>query len=480
MTLRDEYPFYLAGRPEIPNLDLEVIDKYTGEVAARVAQASAEDLSRAIEFAEACSPALRAMKAYQRQDVLMHVVRRCQERADELAYTLCVEAGKPLKDARGEVSRLVDTFRIAAEESVRIGGEVMPLEISARGSGWRGMWKRVPIGPSAFITPFNFPLNLVAHKVAPALAIGCPFVLKPAPRTPIGAVILGEILAETDLPAGAFSVITTSNEDSSALVDDERLRLLSFTGSEKVGWMLKSRAKKKKVVLELGGNAATIVDRDADLNDAVERIVTGIFYQSGQSCISVQRLFVHEAVYDVFKTKLLDRVRQLKVGDPKLEDTFIGPVISDHDAERIVAWVQEAVDAGAKLLCGGGRSGLLVEATLLEAVPRGNLKLRNDEVFGPVAFLEPFSDFDEMIDVVNESRFGIHAGIFTRDLYRAMRAWDRLEVGGVLVGDSSSFRIDNMPYGGVKSSGVGREGVRFAIEDLSEIRMLAIREPATP
>ncbi|MEO1302000.1 MAG: aldehyde dehydrogenase family protein [Myxococcota bacterium] len=474
--LNDSYPFYIAGKPETPNRDIEVTDKYRGEVATRVARASKDDLNRAIDAAVAATKPMRNLKGYQRRDVLMHCVTRCQERAEELSLCLTIEAGKALKDSRGEVQRLIDTFRIAAEESVRVGGEVLPLDISDRGAQWQGMWKRVPIGPCAFITPFNFPLNLVAHKVAPALALGCPFVLKPALRTPVSAMVLGEILAETNLPTGAFSIVTTENEDSGALVDDERLRFLSFTGSEKVGWMLKSQARKKKVTLELGGNAAVIVDRDADLIDAIDRIITGIFYQSGQSCISVQRIFVHSDLYDAFRDGLVEKTRELVTGDPQDEKTFIGPVISEGDAKRIVAWVQEAVDAGATVLCGGGRDGVMVEPTLLEGMPSGDLKLREEEVFGPVAYLERFDEFDAVIETINESRFGIHAGIFTRDLYRAMQAWDELEVGGVLVGDSSSFRIDNMPYGGVKSSGVGREGVRFAIEDMSEVRMLAIRD----
>ena len=296
--LADSYPFYLAGKPEAPNADLVVTDKYTGEAATKVAMASAADIDRAIAAAVDAAEPMREMAPYERQAVLQHCVDRFTERAEELAMALCIEAGKPIKDARGEVSRLIDTFRIAAEESVRVDGEIPNLEISARARGYRGFVQRVPIGPCSFISPFNFPLNLAAHKVAPALAVGCPFVMKPASRTPIGALVIGEVLAETDLPAGGFSVLPCHRDGADLFTTDERFKLLSFTGSPGVGWDLKARAGKKPVVLELGGNAACIVDEDADLEDAVARLVFGAFYQSGQSCIGVQRILVHEAIYD--------------------------------------------------------------------------------------------------------------------------------------------------------------------------------------
>ena len=318
--------------------------------------------------AEAAEPMAR-MRPYERQLVLNHCVDRFTERFEELSMSLCIEAGKPIKDARGEVGRLIDTFRIAAEESVRMAGEVMNLEISSRADGYRGMWKRVPIGPCSFISPFNFPLNLAAHKVAPALAVGCPFVLKPASRTPLGALIIGEILAETDLPKGSFSILPCSRDGADLFTTDERLKLLSFTGSPGVGWALKAKAGKKKVVLELGGNAACVVDRDADLKDAVERIVFGAFYQSGQSCIGVQRIIVHEEVYDEFRDALVAATKKLIAGDPKDEKTFIGPMISEREAERLHGWIDEAVAAGGKLLCGGKRDGAMLDATLLENVP---------------------------------------------------------------------------------------------------------------
>ncbi len=472
--LKDRYPYFLANRPVMPNADLEVADKYTGEIVARVAMADAKAIDHAIAKAVAAQEALRHMPAFRRQEILNHCVERFRERFDELAMTLCIEAGKPIKDSRGEVTRLIDTFRIAAEESVRLTGEVLPLDISARAQGYFGMWKRVPIGPCSFISPFNFPLNLAAHKVAPALAVGCPFVLKPASLTPIGALIIGEVLAETDLPEGAFSILPCRRDGAELFTTDERLKLLSFTGSPAVGWELKAKAGKKKVVLELGGNAGCIVDEDADLEDAVQRIVFGAFYQSGQSCISVQRIFAHEKIYDEFKDKLVAATRKLKMGDPKDESVFIGPMISEAEAARLQQWIEEALAAGGKLLCGGRRDGAMLEATLLENVPK-NQKVCAQEAFGPVALLSKFNDFDQALDEVNDRAFGLQAGVFTRDIYKAHRAWDKLEVGGVIIGDVPSWRVDHMPYGGVKDSGLGREGIRFAMAEMTEIRLLVLR-----
>lgn len=474
--LKDAYPYYLANEAVFANQDLDVTDKYSGEVATRVAMADAATIDKAIDAADKAAGAMAKLAPYERQAILYHCVKRFEERYEELALALCIEAGKPIKDARGEVGRLIDTFRVAAEEAVRIDGEMPNLEISARAKGYRGMVKRVPIGPCSFISPFNFPLNLAAHKVAPAIAAGCPFVLKPASRTPIGAIIIGEVLAETDLPKGAFSILPCHREGADLFTTDERFKLLSFTGSPDVGWDLKARAGKKPVILELGGNAAVIVDEDADLNDAVERIVFGAFYQSGQSCIGVQRILIHDAIYDELKTRLVEKTASLKMGDPKDEDTFIGPVISEGEATRLENWINEAVDAGAKLLVGGKRDGAMLQATLLEDAPKGT-NIVEEEAFGPVAVVSRFSDFDDALNTVNDSKFGLQAGIFTRDLYKAQKAWDELEVGGVVIGDVPSWRVDNMPYGGVKDSGLGREGIRWAINDMTEERLLVIRTP---
>jgi acyl-CoA reductase-like NAD-dependent aldehyde dehydrogenase len=477
--LHETYPLYIGGEARQPNADLEVIDKYTGKVAARVAMAQAADIDEAIGAAYGARDAMRKMPSYRRQAVLNHCVERFKERFDELADILCVEAGKPIRDSRGEVSRLIDTFRYAAEESVRMRGEVLDMEISARATGYRGMWKRVPLGAVSFISPFNFPLNLAAHKVAPAIAVGCPFVLKPASLTPIGALVIGEVLAETDLPRGAFSVLPCRRDRADQFTTDPRLKLLSFTGSPDVGWALKARAGKKKVVLELGGNAACVVDEDTDVDDAVERLVVGAFYQSGQSCIGVQRILIHETIYETVKKRLVERTKGLKSGNPKDPETFIGPMISEGEAMRLKRWIEEAVSKGASILCGGERRGAMLDATLLEGVSHTS-PIYKDEAFGPVSTLAPFSDFDEALKEVNESRFGLQAGIFTRDIYKIQRAWDELDVGGVVIGDVPSWRVDHMPYGGVKDSGLGREGIQFAMEDMTEIRLLVLRTPRGP
>jgi acyl-CoA reductase-like NAD-dependent aldehyde dehydrogenase len=472
--LRDLYPLYLNNRAVQTNDALAVTDKFTGEVAFRTALATPDVIDQAIAGAVTATRPCAEMASYERQAVLDHCVVRFRERFDELAYALCVEAGKPIGDAEGEVTRLIDTFRIAAEEATRMVGEVQPLDISARARGYLGMWKRVPIGPCSFISPFNFPLNLAAHKIAPAIAVGCPFVMKPASLTPLGAIIIGEVLAETALPAGAFSILPASRDGADQFTTDDRLKLLSFTGSPGVGWDLKNRAGKKKVVLELGGNAAVVVDADADLDHAVDRIVFGGYYQSGQSCIHVQRVIVHQAIYDTFRDMLTARVKALVAGDPKDRATFIGPMISTKEADRLKGWIDEAVAGGAHLLAGGGCQGAMLEATLIEGCARDSTLYR-EEAFGPVVILSRFADWDAAIDEVNDSRFGLQAGLFTRDLHKVLAAWDRIEAGGVVVNDVSSFRVDNMPYGGVKDSGLGREGVRFAMEDMTEIRNLVIR-----
>lgn len=475
--LKEAYPYYLANRAVYANQDLEVTDKYTGAVATRVAMADAVAIDAGIGAAVSAQEAMARMPAYERQAVLAHCVVRFTERFDELALALCIEAGKPIRDARGEVTRLIDTFRVASEEAVRLGGEVMDLAISARARGYRGMWKRVPIGPCSLISPFNFPLNLAAHKIAPAIAAGCTWVMKPASRTPVGALIIGEVLAETGLPEGAFSILPAHRGGADLFTEDDRLKLLSFTGSPDVGWQLKAKSGRKKVVLELGGNAACVVDADqADrLDVVVERIVFGAFFQSGQSCISVQRIFVHESIYTALRERLVTAVRALRMGDPRDEATFIGPMISEGEATRLEGWIERARAAGARVLCGGRREGVMLEATLLEDVP-AHLEVNCEEAFGPVAVLQPYGEFEAVLAAVNDSRFGLQAGIFTHDIRKAMRAWDVLEVGGVVINDVPSWRVDNMPYGGVKDSGLGREGVRFAIEDMTEIRLLVIKD----
>jgi acyl-CoA reductase-like NAD-dependent aldehyde dehydrogenase len=477
VRIRPRWPLWLANEERQPNADLPVFDKYDGRELGRVAMADSALITEAFTAAEAAREAMARLPAFQRRDILVHCVRRFGERAEEFARVLCCEAGKPIRDARGEVSRLIDSFRVAAEESTRIGGEILDLEITPRSRGYTGMYRRFPIGVCSFITPFNYPLNLVAHKIAPAIASGCPFVLKPASLTPLSALLLGEVLAETDLPKGAFSILPTRRDGAALFTEDPRPKLLSFTGSPAVGWELKARAGRKKVVLELGGNAAVVVEPDADLADATERILIGAFSNSGQSCIGVQRVLIHEEIYAPLRARLVKATKGLCTGDPHAEATVVGPVISEAEAVRLESWINEAKARGATILCGGDRDGSLLQPTLLEGVPR-ELPLCAAEAFGPVAILAPYRDFEAALDMVNDSEFGLQAGVFTADLEKAHRAWERLEVGGVVIGDIPSWRVEHMPYGGVKASGIGREGIRFAMEDMSEMRLLIIRRRA--
>lgn len=469
-------PLFLASRPHMAETGLAVVDKARGNVVAEVSTADATIVERAIAAAYAARPALAAFPPDARRDVLEHCVRRFGERHEELARMLCVEAGKPIRDARGEVDRLIDTFRIAAGEATRIGGEVLELQVSPRARGYRGMTRRVPIGACSFITPFNFPLNLVAHKVAPAIAAGCPFVLKPSERTPLGALAIAEILAETNLPEGAFSVLPCDPVVAAPLVEDPRIAFFSFTGGP-IGWDLRARAGRKKVALELGGNAASIVDEDPGrpIDAVAQRLAFGAYYQSGQSCISVQRILVHRAIARELEDALVARVRALRSGDPHDEATDLGPVIDAAAADRIEAWVDEARAAGARVLVEGRRTGTLITPWLLADVPPA-CRLYREEAFGPVALVETVHSFDHAIERANDSRYGLQAGVFTARLDHAMRAWDRIEAGGVVAGDVPSMRVDAMPYGGVKDSGIGREGVRYAIEEMTETRLLVIRD----
>jgi acyl-CoA reductase-like NAD-dependent aldehyde dehydrogenase len=475
MTTR--LPIYIAGRAVTTGDGLDVIDKYSGRMAAQVSRADAADVEHAIAGAHRGRAAMAAFPPDARRDVLEHCVMRFIERRDELADLLCTEAGKPIRDSRGEVDRLIDTFRIAAGEATRIGGDVLEMQVSPRAHGFRGMTRRVPVGVCSLITPFNFPLNLVAHKVAPAIAAGCPFVLKPSERTPLGALVIGEVLAETALPPDAWSVVVCDTATSAPLVEDPRIAFLSFTGGP-VGWDLRAKAGRKKVALELGGNAACIVDEDpgVPLDHLVKRLVFGAYYQSGQSCISVQRIIAHERIADRLSVALAEAVRALKPGDPHDEGTDIGPVIDTAAADRLIDWIDEARAGGARALVEGHRDGTMLAPWLLADVPR-ECRLYREEAFGPVALIETVPDFDAAVDRANDSRYGLQCGVFTARLDHAMRAWDRLEVGGVVVGDVPSVRVDNMPYGGVKDSGVGREGVRSTIAEMTEVRLLVVRDP---
>ena len=471
------YPLYLANKAHEGADDaLEVVNKYNQETVAEVARADSELLEQAIQKGLEAVPAMQALKPYQKQRILLDCVAKFTERFDEFTEALIAEGGKPEAAAKAEVKRLIATFQFAADAVTTVPeGEVLPLDATEASAGYRGFSKRVPIGLCGFISPFNFPLNLVAHKIAPAIAAGCPFILKPASYTPIGALMIADVLAETDLPEGAFSILPMSSKGADVLVTDERIKLLSFTGSDKVGWDMKARAGKKKVVLELGGNAAVMIEPDADLEKALPRVITGGYSQAGQVCISVQRVLIHKDIYQSVKDKLVALAKEVKSGDPSQADVVIGPMIDKGELERIQQWIDEAVEEGATLLCGGKVDGLVMNATILENVSHES-KLYKDEAFGPVMILEAYDDFDKGIELANDSRFGLQVGVYSSSINKAMQAWDHIEAGGVIINDVPTFRVDNMPYGGVKDSGFGREGVKYAIEDMTEIRLMVVKD----
>jgi aldehyde dehydrogenase (NAD+) len=430
-------------------------------------------IQRAIDEAHAAAPVLGALPAHVRADALSHVSRRIEELADEAAQLIVDECGKPLKWARAEVERSIGVFRLAAEEARRLDGSIERLDADHAGTGRLAIIRRFPRGPVLGISPFNFPLNLVAHKVAPALAVGAPIIVKPAPKTPLSALFIAKLVAETDLPAGALSVLTVGNDQAPGLVSDSRLPVISFTGSGPVGWAIKESVPRKQVVLELGGDAAAIVCADADTARAAHRIATFANYQGGQSCVSVQRALVHRSIYDEFVARIVDETDALVVGDPSDERTDVGPLIDEAAAIRVLQWVDEAVESGAELLTGGWRRGAMHAPTVLGEVPPG-CRLGTDEVFGPVLTVAAFDSFDDAIAMVNSSRFGIQAGIFTKDIRMAFQAYSSLDVGGVVIDDVPSYRSDQLPYGGVKESGTGREGVRSAMRDYTDERVLVL------
>jgi acyl-CoA reductase-like NAD-dependent aldehyde dehydrogenase len=451
----------------------EIKSPYDGSRVGVVTLAGPQQIEQAIDSSVRAFKATKRSPAFARKNVLRSISAKIAERREQFARIMALEAGKPIKTARAEVDRAIFTFSVAAEEAGRIGGEFLPLDLQEFTAGRWGIVRRFPVGPIAAITPFNFPLNLVAHKVAPAIASGCTVVLKPAPQTPLTALMLAEVVQDSGWPAGGLNVIPTTNEDAALIVSDDRLKMLSFTGSSAVGWKLKANAGKKKVTLELGGNAAAIIHSDADLDFAAERCAVAGFSYSGQSCISVQRILVHKSAFEPFLQKFVDRAKKLKAGDPLDESTDIGPLIRESDAERAVKWVQEAVAGGANLVIGGGRKGSVVEPTILTNT-RAEMKVNCEEVFAPVKTVEPYEDFGDALARVNRSPYGLQAGLFTNDARLIFRAYEELEVGGLIVGDVPTFRIDHMPYGGVKDSGLGREGLRYAIEEMTEPRLLAM------
>jgi acyl-CoA reductase-like NAD-dependent aldehyde dehydrogenase len=465
--------FYVDGKWLDEGDIVEVRAPYDGSVIASVHQGRREHAEAAIAASVKAFGTTRRLPAFERQRVLRCIADGIRDRKDEFVRTLSQEAGKPIKSARMEVDRAVFTFNVAAEETVRGYGEYLPLDWQQSTAGRWGIVKRFPVGPVAGITPFNFPLNLVAHKVAPAIAAGCSMVLKPAPQTPLSSLLLAEVIQQAGWPDGGFNVVLLSNEDAGLLVTDERIKLISFTGSTAVGWAIKANAGKKKVLLELGGNAGVIVHSDADLAYAASRCITGGFSYAGQTCISVQRIFVEQSVCGKFIELLVEGVNKLKVGDPLDDSTDVGPLIRESDAIRAYDWVQEAVRSGARLLCGGNRRGSVFEPTVLTAT-KPSMKVNCQEIFAPVVTVEPYSDFQSALRQVNNSPYGLQAGLFTRDAKLIFDAYNELEVGGLMAGDVPTFRIDHMPYGGVKDSGFGREGLRDAIQEMTEPKLLVM------
>jgi glyceraldehyde-3-phosphate dehydrogenase (NADP+) len=472
-TRLGEFGIQIGGSRRETGETYEIKSPFDGSPVAVVHRATPEDVEEAIANAVKAFETTRHLPSWQREQILTQISQGIAARREELGETIALEAGKPLKTSLVEVDRAVFTFKIAAEESKRIYGEIVPLDWLPGNEGRRAEVRRVPLGVISGISPFNFPLNRVAHKVAPALAAGNPILLRPASQTPLAALKLAEIIYQTDWPEDAFAVLPSSTETARPLVEDDRIKLLTFTGSPAVGWGLKTKAGRKRVTLELGGNAAVIVHEDADVEYAAERIAWGGFTNAGQTCISVQRVYVHDAVYDRFTQALVQKVEALRVGDPLDPDTDVGPVIDASNADRIEEWLDEAKEAGAEVLTGGERENSVWRPTVLANL-RDDLRVSCEEVFAPLVGVNRYTDVESAIDAAARSEFGLQGGLFTHDTRVIEQAFDRIDVGGLMVNDVSTFRIDHMPYGGVKSSGAGREGIRYAMEEMTELKLLTI------
>jgi acyl-CoA reductase-like NAD-dependent aldehyde dehydrogenase len=466
---------FINGRWVETEERLQVLSPWSGELVGEVALAGPAEWEAVIVAAQEAVRGLKGFSSQERWRLLTEMTAGVRARQEELAQTIVAEGGKPITYARAEMGRGLMTLKLAAEEAERVGGEVLPLDQRPDTRGRWGITRRFPVGPVLGITPFNFPFNLMAHKVGPALAAGCPIIVKPASKTPLTACKLAEIYEQAGGPPGGLQVLPSPASLAEVAVADDRVKALSFTGSAAVGWHLKAQAGRKKVILELGGNAACIVDQDADLKWAAHRAAIGSFAHAGQVCIAVQRLLVHQQVYESFKEVFLETIsHEIVAGDPAREDTVVGPFVDAAAAARVREWVKEALAGGAHLLAGGLGEGNLMPPTVLERVTR-EMKVWNQEVFGPVVVLAPFQDFAQALEMANDSIYGLQAGVFTNTLAHAWQAFETLEVGAIIVNDSPVFRVDSMPYGGTKASGLGREGVRYAIEELTEIRLLALK-----
>ncbi|MHC4840477.1 MAG: aldehyde dehydrogenase family protein [Planctomycetota bacterium] len=470
----DTHPIWLAGTQVPTGKSFQHRGAYDKQDLGRVSLGGRGEVAAAIRAGWAARAPMQRLSAGAREAVLRTIVEGIQSAHEDFAQMICSETGKPIGLARGEVTRTLNTFRLCAEECTRNAGELLPLDTVASGDTRFGIVRRFPKGIVVAITPFNFPLNLVAHKVGPAIAAGCPVILKPAPQAPLTSLMLGAILSRSGLPEGSFSVIPCENDTAQTLAMDEKVAVVSFTGSDKVGWKLRGLCPRKTVLLELGGNAAVIVEPDADIQMAANRIVSGSFANAGQVCIKVQRVFAHHDIADELMEALVSITDTVGYGDPSHEDVLCGPLINMEAAQRIEEWVQEAVDQGAKVHSGGERDGQFYRPTWLSDVDE-DARVSCEEVFGPVGIVYRYRDFEAAIHAVNASKFGLQAGIFTNDLRKTVRAFQMLEVGGVMVNDIPTFRVDHMPYGGVKDSGFGREGPRYVIEEYTEPRLLAIK-----
>ncbi len=469
----EEFKLYFAGKFQISDTELEIKNPYTNQVFARTYLAGTKELNLAIEKALKVEAEMKFLPSYKKYNILMFIAKEIESNIDRFASLIAQEAGKPMIYALGEVKRAIQTFTIAAEESKRLPKEYISLDWTAPGQGKEGLVKHFPIGLVAGISPFNFPLNLAVHKIAPAIAAGNPIILKPSRNTPLSTLELAKIIDKSDLPKGAFSILPMNRESGNQLVTDERFKLLSFTGSPAVGWKMKQQAGRKKVLLELGGNAGVIISDSGDLNFALKRSLVGAFAYSGQVCIHAQRIYIHKNIFDEFAHKFVEEAKKLRIGDPQDPKTEISAMIDEQNAMRVQNWVTEAVKDGAKVLCGAKRNGTYYEPTVLTQT-HNSMKVCALEVFGPVVTLEPFASFEQAVDFVNDSQYGLQAGVFTNKYDEINYAFNRIEVGGVVINDVPTFRVDNMPYGGIKNSGFGREGVKYSIVEMMEPKLLVV------